>query len=118
MEELRAVAEPLSSSCSPEVSENVEAAVKEAVVAWETTCTEVRDLCTKYHKACDLWRQYRETSDVVHEWCAQMEDVANLEPGEAVKTVQVRPKLITRKKGGKIRIQIQNDTQGRSRNRF
>lgn len=89
VEELKAVAEPLSSSCAPEVSEHVQAAVKEAVTAWENTCTEVRELCTKYHNAVDLWKQYREASDLVHEWCDQMEDVANLPPEDTGKSVQV-----------------------------
>lgn len=88
--ELKDAAKPLADSCTPEVSQRVEAAVEEAVTAWEDTCTNLRELCTKYQHAADLWKQYRDTSDVLREWVdAQMESVGNLEPQEAVEAVKV-----------------------------
>ncbi|KAK5645556.1 hypothetical protein RI129_006856 [Pyrocoelia pectoralis] len=88
--ELRSCAEPLASSCTPEVSAHVEAAVTEAVTAWEDTCTNLRELCTRYQTAADLWKQYRDASELIREWCdTQMESVNGLEPEEAVKTVKV-----------------------------
>lgn len=92
MAELRSAAKPLANSCTSEVSARVEAAVNEAVAAWEETCTNLRQLCTKYHNAADLWKQYRDASKLVREWCdAQMESVNGLEPEEAAKTVKVIP---------------------------
>lgn len=89
--ELKSAAKPLADSCTPEVSERVEAAVEEAVTAWEETCTNLRELCTKYQHAADLWKQYRDTSDVLREWVdEQMENVGELEPDDAVKAVKVR----------------------------
>lgn len=88
--ELKAAAKPLAESCTSEVSSKVEAAVTEAVTAWEDTCTNLKQLCTKYNHAADLWKQYREASELVREWLdSNMETVNNLEPDEAVKKVKV-----------------------------
>lgn len=68
----------------------MEAAVSEAVTAWEDTCTNLKELCTKYHNAADLWRRYKEASDQVREWLdTSMESVDDLEPGEAIEAVKV-----------------------------
>lgn len=89
--ELKNASKPLADSCAPEVSAKIEAAVKEAVTAYETTCTNLKELCTKYHHAADLWKQYKEASDLVKEWIENpMESVENLEPEEAVEKVKVR----------------------------
>jgi nesprin-1 len=88
--ELQAAAKPLSDSCTPEISAKVEAAVEEAVTAYSTTCTNLKELCTKYQQAADLWKRYRDASDLVSEWVDNhMESVANLEPEEAIKAVKV-----------------------------
>ncbi|XP_057659193.1 muscle-specific protein 300 kDa-like [Diorhabda carinulata] len=88
--ELKNSAKPLSDSCSPEVSAKIEAAVKEAVTAYETTCTNLKELCTKYHHAADLWKQYKEASDLVKEWIENpMESIENFEPEEAIEKVKV-----------------------------
>lgn len=90
IEELHQFAEPLTSTCSPEVSARVEAAVSEAVTAWDDTCTNLKDLCTRYQDAVKLWKQYREGSEQVKEWIdQQMTTVGNL-PVEDVKQVKVR----------------------------
>ncbi|KAF5308509.1 hypothetical protein FQR65_LT06174 [Abscondita terminalis] len=90
LEELRSSAEPLASSCTPEVSAHVEAAVTEAVTAWEDTCTNLRELCTRYHNATELWKQYHDATDLIREWCdTQMESVNGLEPEETIKAVKV-----------------------------
>lgn len=93
IEELKEAAKPLSKNCAPEVSAKVEAAVSEAVTAWNDTCTNLRDLCTRYHHAADLWKQYREASDLVREWLDNgMEITNNMEPEEALESVKVRLK--------------------------
>lgn len=91
MDELKAAAQPLADSCSPEVSAEIEAAVKEAVTAYETTCTNLKELCNKYQHATELWKQYKEASDLVKDWLdTPMEEVESLEPEEAVEKVKVR----------------------------
>ncbi|KAK9711351.1 Nuclear envelope localization domain [Popillia japonica] len=88
--ELKAVAQPLTESCSPEVSNKVEAAVAEAETAWNETCNNLRELCSKYQHAAELWKQYRDTTDLVREWIdTNIETVNNLDPEEAVKVVNV-----------------------------
>lgn len=88
--ELRAAAEPLRESCAAEVRERVDAAVNEAVQAWEGTRAELDALCTRYQHACRLWQQYRDASAAVKVWVdTQMNSVVNLPPEEAVKQVKV-----------------------------
>lgn len=88
--ELHAAAEPLRESCAAEVCERVEAAVNEAVRAWEDTKADLDALCTKYQHACNLWQQYRDSSAAVKAWMdTQMGSVANLPPEEAIKQVKV-----------------------------
>lgn len=89
--ELREAAEPLREGCAAEVREKVEAAVNEAVQAWEDTRAELDALCTKYQHACRLWQQYKDSSAAVKAWVdTQMDSVANLPPEEAVKHIKVR----------------------------
>lgn len=77
-------------SCAAEVSERVEAAVNEAVQAWEDTRAELDALCHKYQHAVRLWQQYRDASSTVKNWVdTQMGSVANLPPEEALKQVKV-----------------------------
>lgn len=91
VDELKDSARPLADSCTPEVSAKIEAAVKEAVTAYETTCTNLKELCNKYQNATELWKQYKEASDLVKEWLDNpMEEVENMEPEEAVEKVKVR----------------------------
>lgn len=90
MEELKAAAKPLSESCTEEVSAKVEAAVAEAVTAWSDTCTNLRELCDKYHRAADLWKRYREASDLVKVWLDnELEISQNMDPDDALKSVKV-----------------------------
>lgn len=64
--------------------------MKEAVTAYETTCTNLKELCDKYQHATELWKQYKEASDLVKDWLDNpMEEVENLEPEEAVEKVKV-----------------------------
>lgn len=93
--ELKKAAEPLLDSCTPEVSARVEAAVEEAVQAYSTTCKNLNELCNKYQNAAELWKRYREASDLVNEWVdSQMESVGDLEPEEAINTVKVSTNFI------------------------
>lgn len=88
--ELRNAAEPLTDSCTPEVSAKVGAAVDEAVTAYHTTCSNLKELCTKYHNAAELWKRYKEASDLVKEWIeSPMESVDDLPPEEAIEKVRV-----------------------------
>lgn len=80
----------MADSCSPEISAKVQAAVQNAVTAYSSTCSQLKELCTKYHHAADLWKQYREAADLVREWTDNpMESVDDLEPEEAIERVKV-----------------------------
>lgn len=69
----------------------MDAAVSEAVQAWELTRAELDALCTKYQHAVRLWEQYRDSSAAVKDWVdTQMGSVTNLPPEEARKQVKVR----------------------------
>lgn len=90
IDELKAAAEPLRGNCTADVEEKVEAAVTEAVQAWEDTKAELDALCNKYHHAVSLWEQYRDSSAAVKAWVdTQMSSVTNLPPDEARKQVKV-----------------------------
>lgn len=94
VEELKEAAKPLADSCKPKVAAKVEAAVEEAVIAYSTTCTNLKELCTKYNHAADVWKQYKESSDLVHEWVENcMDTVSDLPPEEAVEAVKVRKSI-------------------------
>lgn len=90
LDELRAAAEPLASSCDPEVSQKIEAAVAEAVTAWNDTCQSLLELCNRYQDAVRLWKQYREASEAVKAWAdQQLDTVAQFKPEEALRQVKV-----------------------------
>ena len=90
LDDLKAAAEPLASSCTPEVSQKIEAAVEEAVTAWNDTCQSLLDLCNRYQDAVKLWKQYREASEAVKAWAdQQLESVVNLKPEDTLKQVKV-----------------------------
>jgi hypothetical protein len=92
LDELRAAAEPLTSSCDPEVSQKIEAAVAEAVTAWNDTCQSLLELCSRYQDAVRLWKQYREASEAVKAWAdQQLDSVAQFKPEEALRQVKVWP---------------------------
>lgn len=88
--ELREASKPLAEGCAPEVSARVEAAVDEAVTAYNSTCSNLKELCTKYQNAADLWKRYKDASDLVKEWIENpMECVDDLPPEEAIEKVKV-----------------------------
>nr|CAD7603358.1 unnamed protein product [Timema genevievae] len=89
LDELRAAAEPLVQSCTPEVGAGIEAAVQEAVTAWTETCQSLLDLCNRYQDAVRLWQQYRDASDAVKTWTEQqLDSVACLSPEDALNQVK------------------------------
>ncbi|CAH1990103.1 unnamed protein product [Acanthoscelides obtectus] len=89
IQELKTSAQPLAESCSPEVSAKVEAAVKEAVTAYENTKENLTQLCGRYKKAAELWKRYREAADVMKEWVEEVGQVGDMEPEEALEKVKV-----------------------------
>ncbi|VEN55994.1 unnamed protein product, partial [Callosobruchus maculatus] len=89
IQELKTSAQPLAESCAPEVSAKVEAAVKEAVTAYETTKENLTQLCGRYKKAAELWKRYREAADLVKEWVEEVGQVGDMEPEEALEKVKV-----------------------------
>lgn len=47
IDELRAAAEPLEQSCTPELTQQIHEAVEQAVGKWQVTRTGLKDLCTR-----------------------------------------------------------------------
>lgn len=90
LHELRASAKPLIDTCDGEIATQIEAAVQEAVTAWNDTSENLRVLCTKYQRAVQLWQQYREASAAVKAWAdEQMGTLSALEPLDVLKQVEV-----------------------------
>lgn len=87
---MRAAAEPLQASCSAEVAAEIEAAVSEAVSAWEDTVASLQGLCDRYQNAVQLWQQYREASDALSAWADGAADAADsMAPQQALAQVKV-----------------------------
>jgi prophage DNA circulation protein len=90
LDELRAAAEPLASSSDPEVSQKIEAAVAEAVTAWNDIRHSLLELCNQYQEAVRLWKQYQEASEAIKAWAdQQLDTVAQFKPEEALRQVKV-----------------------------
>lgn len=91
LDALRSAAEPLSSSCTAEVAQEIESAVAQAVTAWQETVTSLQGLCSRYQNAVRLWKQYREASEALNKWADQAAGtVDKLSPHEARQHVKVR----------------------------
>lgn len=90
LDELRITAKPLIDTCTPDVAQHIDAAVQEAVTAWNDTRENLLELRTKYQRAVQLWQQYREASAAVKVWAdEQMGTIGALQPMEAAKQVKV-----------------------------
>lgn len=84
LNELHTTAQPLIDSCDHKVVAAVQQAVKAAETEWNDTNDKLRDLCTKYKRAVQLWQQYREASDAVKHWAdEQMGTIGTLQPLDA-----------------------------------
>lgn len=90
VDELQSLAKPLIESCDANVALHIQEAVQEAETAWNGTCDNLRELCTKYQRAVNLWKQYREASDAVKNWAdEQIGTFGTLQPLDAIKHVEV-----------------------------
>lgn len=95
VDELQTLAKPLIETCDANVALQIQEAVQEAETAWNGTCDNLRQLCTKYQRAVNLWKQYREASDAVKYWAdEQMNTLGTLKPLDAVKHVQVSSQFL------------------------
>lgn len=84
MNELHTTAQPLIDLCDEKVVLTIQKAVEEAETAWNDTNDNLRDLCTKYQRAVQLWQQYREASEAVKQWAdEQMGTIGTLQPLDA-----------------------------------
>lgn len=91
---MRAAARPLADSCSDEVAQHIDAAVRDAETAWNETRDNLQQLCTKYQRAVDLWQRYRDASAAVRVWAdEQMETIGELKPLDAARQVEVSNRL-------------------------
>lgn len=84
LNELHSTAQPLLDSCDERVVLTIQKAVEEAETAWNDTNDNLRDLCTRYQRAVELWQQYREASEAVKHWAdEQMGTIGTLQPLDA-----------------------------------
>lgn len=96
LDELRSTARPLIDTCNADVAQHIDAAVQEAVTAWNDTRENLQELHTKYQRAVKLWQQYRDTSAAIKVWAdQQMGTIGTLQPLDASKQVKVRDLFLT-----------------------
>lgn len=96
LDELRSTARPLIDTCNADVAQHIDAAVQEAVTAWNDTRENLQELHTKYQRAVKLWQQYRDTSAAIKVWAdQQMGTIGTLQPLDASKQVKVRVLFLT-----------------------
>lgn len=90
LDDLRAVARPLIDTCDADTRRHIDAAVRQAETAWSETRDNLQELCTKYQRAADVWRRYRDASEAVKQWAdTQMSTLGALQPLDAAKQVEV-----------------------------
>lgn len=90
LDELKTAAKPLIDTCDAEIAQQIDAAVQEALTAWNETRENLLELRTKYKRATQLWQQYREASLAVKNWAdEQMGTISNLQPVDSVSQIKV-----------------------------
>lgn len=90
LNELRTTAQPLISTCNADIAQHIDAAVQEAVSAWNDTRANLQELRTKYQRAVQLWQRYREASATVGAWADEHVDTLDpLQPSTAFNPVKV-----------------------------
>lgn len=81
---MHSTAKPLIDSCDEKIVQTIREAVEDTETAWKRTNNNLRDLCSKYKRALDLWDQYRIASDAVKCWAdEQMGTIGTLQPLDA-----------------------------------
>lgn len=84
IDELHSSAKPLIDTCDAKTVQIIQESVEEVENAWNDTNDNLRDLCTKYQRAVNLWQRYREASETVKNWAdAQMGTIGTLQPLDA-----------------------------------
>lgn len=90
LDDLRTAARPLIDTCDAQTAQQIDAAVRQAEADWAETRDNLQELCTKYQRAADVWRRYRDASDAVKQWAdEQMSQLGALQPLDAAKQVEV-----------------------------
>ncbi|KAH9639972.1 hypothetical protein HF086_008067 [Spodoptera exigua] len=87
--ELTAAAAPLQASTEPSVAASLRRELDDAAAAYEHTCTNLNQLCDKYHKAVELWKRYRDAAAAVRAFADFQESrIHALRPDDAPNTAQ------------------------------
>lgn len=71
IEDLQSIAQPLIESSDENVSQEIQDTVEKVAIVWENTRDNLRDLCQRYEKAVNLWRNYHDVCDTMKNWVNQ-----------------------------------------------
>lgn len=65
VQDLKVYAQPLMEFCEDHVAQDIENTMQKAVVKWNETNDNLKNICDKYKGAVRLWRQYCDESEAI-----------------------------------------------------
>lgn len=74
MQDLKVYAQPLMEYCEEHVAQDIESSMQKAVVKWNETNDNLKQICDKYKGAVKLWRKYCDDSEAVRNVVEQYVD--------------------------------------------
>lgn len=88
VQELKVCAQPLVEFCDDNVAQDIESTMQKAVVKWNETNDNLKQICKKYKGAVKLWRKYCEESEairnVVDQYCGGVDDLMEDKSAEEI----------------------------------
>lgn len=91
VQDLKIYAQPLMEFCEDHVAQDIENTMHKAVVKWNETNDNLKQICDKYKGAVRLWRKYCDDSDAIRNVIDQHFDgVDGLMGDKSLEEIQVR----------------------------
>lgn len=91
MQDLKIYAQPLMEFCEDHVAQDIENTMQKAVVKWNETNDNLKQICDKYKGAVKLWRKYCDDSEAVRNVVEQYVDgVDDIGEEKSYEELQVR----------------------------
>lgn len=91
VQDLKVYAQPLMEFCEDHVANDIETTMQKAVVKWNETNDNLKQICEKYKGAVKLWRQYCDDSEairnVIDQYYGAVDDLAD---EKSLEEIQVR----------------------------